>query len=117
LVVFHYITIGGYSHNWWLFIIELQSVKLANGSVLSLDISAKPQYVCIIKFVSITKKLRLIGAKDINELDSTQGSTGNPSLLSCEAGNNATNIFKTNLNIHVYQYHQCFWIVILLNLN
>ena len=42
------------------------------------------------------KNLRVIGAQNINVFDSTQGTTGNPILFTCEGGNNAVNYFLSN---------------------
>ena len=42
------------------------------------------------------KNLRVIGAQNINVFDSTQGTTGNPILFTCEGGNNAVNYYLSN---------------------
>lgn len=42
------------------------------------------------------KTLRVIGAQNVTVFDSTQGTTGNPILFTCEGGNTATNYFLSN---------------------
>ena len=39
------------------------------------------------------KNLRVLGAQNITVFDSTQGTTGNPILFTCEGGNTAVNYF------------------------
>ena len=40
--------------------------------------------------------LRVLGAQNITVFDSTQGTTGNPILFTCEGGNAAVNYFLSN---------------------
>ncbi len=40
------------------------------------------------------KNLRIIGSQNMNVFDSTQGTTGNGILFTCEGGNNATNYLR-----------------------
>ena len=42
------------------------------------------------------KNLRVLGAQNINVFDSTQGTTGNPILFTCEGGNTSVNYFLSN---------------------
>jgi hypothetical protein len=42
------------------------------------------------------KNLRVIGSQNMNVFDSTQGTTGNGILFTCEGGNTATNYFLGN---------------------
>jgi hypothetical protein len=42
------------------------------------------------------KNLRVIGGQNMNVFDSTQGTTGNGILFTCEGGNVATNYFLSN---------------------
>ena len=42
------------------------------------------------------KNLRVLGAQNITVFDSTQGTTGNPILFTCEGGNTAVNYFLSN---------------------
>jgi hypothetical protein len=42
------------------------------------------------------KTLRVFGAQNITVFDSTQGTTGNPILFTCKAGNAAVNYFLSN---------------------
>ena len=42
------------------------------------------------------KTLPVIGAQNINVFDSTQGTTGNPILFTCEGGNNTKSYNLSN---------------------
>jgi hypothetical protein len=72
---------------------EYQSIRIANGAVMFLE---------FIRMRSLTtlstcyKNLRVVGSQNINVFDSTQGTTGNGILFTCEGGNVATNYFLSN---------------------
>ena len=72
---------------------EFQSIKIANGAVLFLEFIRMP---ALTGLSTCYKNLRVIGAQNITVYDSTQGTTGNPILFTCEAGNTATNYFLSN---------------------
>ena len=72
---------------------EFQSIKIANGAVIFLEFIRMPALTGI---STCYKNLRVIGAQNITVYDSTQGTTGNPILFTCEGGNTATNYFLSN---------------------
>ena len=72
---------------------EFQSVRLANGAVMFLEYIRMP---ALSNLSTCYKNLRVVGAQDITVFDSTQGTTGNPILFTCEGGNVATNYFLSN---------------------
>ena len=72
---------------------EYQSIKLANGAVMFLEYIRMP---ALTNLSTCYKNLRVIGSQNINIFDSTQGTTGNGILFTCEGGNNATNYFLSN---------------------
>ena len=72
---------------------EFQSIKIANGAVLFLEFIRMPG---LTNLSTCYKNLRVIGAQNITVYDSTQGTTGNPILFTCEGGFTATNYFLSN---------------------
>ena len=72
---------------------EFQSIRIANGAVLFLEFIRMPGLTNI---STCYKNLRVIGAQNITVFDSTQGTTGNPILFTCEGGNAAVNYFLSN---------------------
>ena len=72
---------------------EFQSIRIANGAVLFLEFIRMPGLTNI---STCYKNLRVIGAQNITVFDSTQGTTGNPILFTCEGGNTAVNYFLSN---------------------
>jgi hypothetical protein len=72
---------------------EFQSIKIANGAVIFLEFIRMP---ALSNISTCYKNLRVIGAQNITVFDSTQGTTGNPILFTCEGGNTATNYFLSN---------------------
>jgi hypothetical protein len=69
---------------------EYQSIKLANGAVMFLEYIRMP---ALSNLSTCYKNLRVIGSQNMNVFDSTQGTTGNGILFTCEGGNVATNYF------------------------
>ena len=72
---------------------EYQSIKLANGAVMFLEYIRMP---ALSNLSTCYKNLRVIGSQNMNVFDSTQGTTGNGILFTCEGGNVATNYFLSN---------------------
>ena len=72
---------------------EFQSIRLATGAVMFLEFIRMP---ALTNLSTCYKNLRVVGAQDITVFDSTQGTTGNPILFTCEGGNVATNYFLSN---------------------
>jgi hypothetical protein len=72
---------------------EFQPIRLANGAVMFLEFIRMP---ALTNISTCYKNLRVIGAQNINVFDSTQGTTGNPILFTCEGGNTAVNYFLSN---------------------
>ena len=72
---------------------EFQSIRIANGAVIFLEFIRMP---ALTNISTCYKNLRVIGAQNINVFDSTQGTTGNPVLFTCEGGNVATNYYLSN---------------------
>ena len=72
---------------------EFQSIKIANGAVIFLEFIRMP---ALTNISTCYKNLRVVGAQNITVFDSTQGTTGNPILFTCEGGNTATNYFLSN---------------------
>ena len=72
---------------------EFQSIRIANGAVMFLEFIRMP---ALTNISTCYKNLRVIGAQNITVFDSTQGTTGNPILFTCEGGNTATNYFLSN---------------------
>jgi hypothetical protein len=72
---------------------EFQSKMIANGAVLFLEFIRMPGLTNI---STCYKNLRVIGAQNITVFDTTQGTTGNPILFTCEGGNTAVNYFLSN---------------------
>jgi hypothetical protein len=72
---------------------EYQSIKLANGAVMFLEYIRMP---ALSNLSTCYKNLRVIGGQNMNVFDSTQGTTGNGILFTCEGGNVATNYFLSN---------------------
>jgi hypothetical protein len=93
------ITIGGYSlyQNFkrlrFDFNQEFQYIKLANGAVMFLEFIRMP---ALTNTSTCYKNLRVVGAQDITVFDSTQGTTGNPIIFTCEGGNTAANYFLSD---------------------
>ena len=93
------ITVGGYSPYQNIKRLrfdlnqEFQSIKIANGAVIFLELIRMP---ALSNISTCYKNLRVIGAQNITVYDSTQGTTGNPILFTCEGGNTATNYFLSN---------------------
>ena len=72
---------------------EFQAIRIANGAVIFLEFVRMP---ALTNLSTCYKNLRVIGAQNITVFDSTQGTTGNPVLFTCEGGNNAVNYFLSN---------------------
>ena len=72
---------------------EFQSIRIANGAVIFLEFIRMP---ALTNLSTCYKNLRVIGAQNITLFDSTQGTTGNPVLFTCEGGNAATNYYLSN---------------------
>ena len=72
---------------------EFQAIRIANGAVIFLEFIRMP---ALSNLSTCYKNLRVIGAQNITVFDSTQGTTGNPVLFTCEGGNNAVNYFLSN---------------------
>jgi hypothetical protein len=72
---------------------EYQSIKLTNGAVMFLEYIRMP---ALSNLSTCYKNLRVIGSQNMNVFDSTQGTTGNGILFTCEGGNVATNYFLSN---------------------
>ena len=72
---------------------EFQPIRLANGAVIFLEFIRMP---ALTNVSTCYKNLRVIGAQNITVFDSTQGTTGNPILFTCEGGNTAVNYFLSN---------------------
>jgi hypothetical protein len=72
---------------------EFQAIKIANGAVLFLEFIRMP---ALTNLSTCYKNLRVLGAQNITVFDSTQGTTGNPILFTCEGGNAAVNYFLSN---------------------
>jgi hypothetical protein len=72
---------------------EFQSIRIANGSVMFLEFIRMP---ALSNLSTCYKNLRVIGSQNITVFDSTQGTTGNPVLFTCEGGNTAVNYFLSN---------------------
>jgi len=72
---------------------EFQAIRIANGAVIFLEFIRMP---ALTNLSTCYKNLRVIGAQNITVFDSTQGTTGNPILFTCEGGNNAVNYFLSN---------------------
>ena len=72
---------------------EFQAIRIANGAVIFLEFIRMP---ALSNLSTCYKNLRVIGAQNITVFDSTQGTTGNPILFTCEGGNNAVNYFLSN---------------------
>jgi len=72
---------------------EFQAIRIANGAVIFLEFIRMP---ALTNLSTCYKNLRVIGAQNITVFDSTQGTTGNPVLFTCEGGNNAVNYFLSN---------------------
>ena len=72
---------------------EFQSIRIANGAVLFLEFIRMP---ALTNISTCYKNLRVLGAQNITVFDSTQGTTGNPILFTCEGGNTAVNYFLSN---------------------
>jgi hypothetical protein len=72
---------------------EFQTIRLANGAVMFLEFIRMP---ALTNISTCYKNLRVVGAQDITVFDSTQGTTGNPILFTCEGGNTAINYFLSN---------------------
>ena len=93
------ITVGGYSPYQNIKRLrfdlnqEFQSIKIANGAVMFLEFIRMPALSAL---STCYKNLRVIGAQNITVCDSTQGTTGNPILFTCEGGNTAINYFLSN---------------------
>jgi len=93
------ITIGGYSLYQNIKRLrfdlnqEFQAIRIANGAVIFLEFIRMP---ALTNLSTCYKNLRVIGAQNITVFDSTQGTTGNPILFTCEGGNNAVNYFLSN---------------------
>ena len=72
---------------------EYQSIRIANGAVMFLEFIRMP---ALTNISTCYKNLRVIGSQNINVFDSTQGTTGNGILFTCEGGNAATNYYLSN---------------------
>jgi hypothetical protein len=86
------ITTGGYS--------LYQNIKR-----LRFDLNREYRAVMFLEYIRMPaltnlstcyKNLRVVGSQDIDVFDSTQGTTGNGILFTCEGGNTATNYFLSN---------------------
>ena len=72
---------------------ELSTLKLADGAHLYLEYIRMPALTVNSMFF---KSLRLIGGENKNIFDSSQGTSGNPILFTCEGGNNTSNYYLSD---------------------